>query len=214
MRPALLPCLLYLAVLLLAPAAVLAAPATYTGEAPVNSQSDEERSAALKTALANVVIAQTGDPGILARSDVASAVADAERYVVQYQYQHNAPETGGAPLTLVAQFDSAAVDAMLARLGVGSAASSVAAAPSEATLWIGGIRDADDFLRVMGYLERSNFVRTIQPTRALADGMLVKLSLATGLAGFLDAVAMERVLVQASVAPPLEGADAALVLVH
>ena len=47
--------------LLAAPLCIAAAPATYTGTAPVNSQSDADRAGALKTALANVVIEQTGD---------------------------------------------------------------------------------------------------------------------------------------------------------
>ena len=64
-----------------------AAPTAYTGSAPVNSQNDDERAAALKTALANVVIEQTGDAGILARADVAKAVAQADRYVLQYSYR-------------------------------------------------------------------------------------------------------------------------------
>ena len=95
-----------------------AAPATYTGEAPVNSQGDAERTEALKTALANVVIDVTGDPGVLARSDVASAVGKAERYVLQYRYRQNASGSpDGAKFVLVAEFDSTAVDQMLSRLG-------------------------------------------------------------------------------------------------
>ena len=80
---------LCLVLVLSAPSAYAAAPTTYTGEAPVNSQSDEDRAAALKTALANVVMTRTGDPGVLARADVASAVGQAERYVLQYQYRDN-----------------------------------------------------------------------------------------------------------------------------
>lgn len=198
------------------PALAPAAPSTYTGEAPVTSQSDDERAGALRTALANVVIQQTGDPGILARSEVASAVAQAERYVVQYQYRGN-PPGAEAPLTLVASFDSAAVDAMLGRLGVGaeSVAPGALDTPSEATLWIGDIRNADDFLRVMAYLERSNFVRGVEPLQAAGDGMLVRLALATGLARFGDALALERVLQPATAtAAPADAADAVFSLAH
>jgi hypothetical protein len=199
------------------PALAPAAPSTYTGEAPVTSQSDEERAGALRTALANVVIEQTGDPGILARGEVAGAVAQAERYVVQYQYRSN-PPGAEAPLTLVASFDSAAVDAMLGRLGLGngSAAPGALDTPSEAVLWIGDIRDADDFLRVMSYLQRSNFARAVEPLAAQGDGMLVKVALATGLARFRDALGLERVLAPATSAPPApaDAADAVLALVH
>ena len=198
--------------LLLMAGAVWAAPLTYMGQSPVNSQSDEDRTAALKTALAEVVIRQTGDPGVLARADVASAVAHAERYVLQYQYRDNpAAGEGGARMILVAEFDRGAVDRMLQQLGlIEGEQSAMPAVPSEATVWIGGIRNGEDYVHVMAYLSRSNFVRGVQPIRAQGDGMLVQLSLATGLAGFLGAVELERTFTQGSV--PVEGADAVLIL--
>ena len=52
----------------------------------------------------------------------------------------------------------------------------------------------DDYARVIGYLGKSNLVRGVQPMQARGDGMLLKLSLATDLAHFLDAVGMERTL--------------------
>jgi len=79
-------------ILALAPLTGIAAPSSYTGSAPVNSQSDDERVGALKTALANVVIEQAGDPGVVARPEVAKAVEKAERYMLQYSYRRN---TGG-----------------------------------------------------------------------------------------------------------------------
>ena len=192
--------------------ALASGPATYTGTAPVNSQSDEERAEALKTALANVVVAQTGDNTLLARTDVAKAVGQAERYVLQYQYKSNSGPDA-AKLTLVAQFDSAAVDRMLDRLGLGSGEEQAALAetPSEAVVWIGGIRNAEDYARVIGYLGKNNFVRGAQPTQARGDGILVKLSLATDLAHFLDAIGFERTLV-VDAAAHVEGADATLAL--
>ena len=194
----------------------LAGPATYTGEAPVNSQADEERTEALKTALANVVIDITGDSGVLARSDVAAAVAKAERYVLQYRYRQNTGDSG-ARLVLVAEFDTTAVDQMLRRLGIGNAgtAGEVAAedaTPSEASVWIGGIRSADQYARVIAYLGRNNLVRSAQPLQARGDGMLVKLSLVTDLKRFLDAVTMERTLSVVNASPPVEGVDATLAL--
>ncbi len=188
-------------------------PATYTGTAPVNSQSDDERVQALKTALANVVVAQTGDSSVLARPEVAKAVAQAERYVLQYQYRNNTAD-GVAKMTLVAQFDSAAVDKMLSRLGFGNAGdepTAIAQTPSEAVVWIAGIRNADDYARVIGYLAKNNFVRAAQPTQARGDGILVKLSLATDLAHFLDAVGLERSLMVNPTAH-VDGADAVLAL--
>jgi hypothetical protein len=195
-----------------------AAPPTYTGEAPVNSQSDEERADALKTALANVVIQQTGDPGVLSRSDVASAVGKAERYTLQFRYKQNpaAADGAGPKLILVAEFDSAAVDDMLQRLGLGAPGAvgsvPVDATPSEATVWIGGIRSAEAYAHVMAYLAKSNLVRSVQPREARGDGMLVRLSLATDLRHFLDAVGMERTLSVVNAAPPVDGVDATLSL--
>lgn len=203
-------------ILALAPLAVRAAPPTYTGEAPVNSQSDDERAEALKIALANVVIEQSGDSGALARSDVASAVAKADRYVLQFRYKSNpnAADGAGPRWILVAEFDSTAVDEMLQRLGFGTAAGTapVEATPSEATVWVGGIRSAEDFARVMAYLGKSNLVRSAQPVRARGDGMLVKLSLATDVKHFLDAVALERTLSVVNGSPPVDGVDATLAL--
>lgn len=200
--------------LLLAPLAGQAAPSGYTGEAPVASQSDEDRVEALKAALASVVVERSGDSALPARPDVAKALAQAERYVLQYQYKRGSADDGSARLILVAQFDSVAVDRLLQRSGAGGAETERAAAPdapAEATVWIGGIRNADDYARTIGYLGRSNFVRSAQPLRARADGMLVKLSLATDLAHFLDAVGMERTL-GVDVSAKTDGADAVLAL--
>jgi hypothetical protein len=199
-------------VLALAPLAGLAAPATYSGSAPVNSQSDDERAGALKTALAHVVMEQTGDSSVVARPDVAKAIEKAERYMLQYSYRRNSD--GDAPMTLIAQFDAAAVDQMMQRLGLGPLANVPLApeTPTEATLWIGDIRNADDYAHVIGYLGKNNFVKAAQPMHVTADGILVRVSLSTDLAHFLDAVGMERTL--ASSTTRADGADAALGLAH
>ncbi|MGN6518716.1 MAG: DUF2066 domain-containing protein [Dokdonella sp.] len=198
--------------LALLPAMAIAGPSSYTGTAPVNSQSDEERTGALQTALANVVIEQTGDSGVIARPELAKAIEKAERYVLQYSYRRNS--AGDAPMTLVAQFDAGAVDQMLQKFGLGALAAVPVApeTPTEATVWIGGIRDADDYARVIGYLGHNNFVKALQPTQATSDGILVHLSLSTDVAHFLGAVAMERTLAEGT--SHVDGADAALVLGH
>ena len=199
-------------ILALVPLAGLAAPTTYSGSAPVNTQSDDERAGALKTALANVVIEQSGDSSVIARPDVAKAIEKAERYLLQYSYRRNAG--GDAPMSLVVQFDATAVDQMLQRLGLGPLANVPLApeTPTEATLWIGDIRNADDYAHVIGYLGKNNFVKATQPMQATSDGILVRVSLSTDLAHFLDAVGMERTL--AASTSRADGADAALVLAH
>ncbi|WP_440222149.1 DUF2066 domain-containing protein [Dokdonella sp. MW10] len=195
-----------------------AAPATYTGEAPVTSQSEGERAEALKTALAGVVTRLSGDPGLLARSDVAQAVATAAKDVLQYQYRRDVVNDPGAPpraaLTLVAEFDSAAVDAMMARLGVLGAgpAATIDGTPGESRLWISGIRSAGDYARVVGYLSRHALLRGVQPQEARGDGLLVQVRTSAGLHAFLDLVAGEGVLRVASASPPVDGIDATLML--
>lgn len=202
-----------LVLMLLAPFAAHAAPTGYTGEAPVASQSDEDRTEALKVALANVVVERSGDAALPSRPDVAKALAQAERYVLQYQYKRGGAEDGSSRLILVAQFDSVAVDRLLQRSGAAGEAEKATApeTPTEATVWIGGIRNADDYARAIAYLGRSNFVRNAQPVRARGDGMLMRLSLSTDLAHFLDVVGMERTLGVDATAKT-DGADAVLAL--
>ncbi|MBZ0222769.1 MAG: DUF2066 domain-containing protein [Dokdonella sp.] len=187
-----LPCLVVFAALLAPVRLVHAAPDGYTGIAPVNSQDEAERAAALKTALANVVIEQTADATILSRADVASAVAQASRYVLQYGYERNS--SGAAPLQLVAQFDRGAVDAMLAQLGLRGAAPTANASTSQAKVWIVGVRSAEDWLRVAGLLAHDPLVRDSRPLQADGDRVLMELSLAGGLDGFLDGIAAKGML--------------------
>jgi len=200
---------------------VIAAPATYSGEAPVASQSEAERTEALKTALAEVVIRISGDPGILANGNVAAAVAKADKYVLQYRYQRGTAsadpaDSEAAPpgLVLVAEFDSNAVDRMLADLGVGSTSAAVAidTTPTEQRIWISGIRSATDYARGLGYLSKQSLVRQSWPMEARGDGLLVRLSLGSGLQRWLDMVDQEGVLRVNSSSPPIEGIDATLVL--
>ena len=209
--------LLAVAFALLASPMLRASPPTYTGEAPVDSQSDDDRLEALKIALANVIIDQTGDAGVLSRSDVAAQLARADRYMLQFKYRQNpgAADTGAPRLMLIAEFDATAVDKMLQGLGLqsaGVAGAPIDATPSDVTVWIGGIRSADDYARVIGYLARSNLVKSTQPKQARGDGMLVRLSLSTDLKHFLDAVAIERQLSVVNGSPPVDGIDATLAL--
>lgn len=198
---------------------VIAAPATYSGEAPVASQSEAERAEALKTALAAVVIRLSGDPGILANGNVAAAVAEAEKYVLQYRYQRSMatedPAAVASPaLVLVAEFDSNAVDRMLAGLGLASAnaVDAVDTTPTEQRIWLSGIHSAADYARGLGYLSKQALVRQSWPVEARGDGVLVRLSLSGGLQRWLDIVDGEGVVRVNSSSPPLEGIDATLVL--
>lgn len=200
-------------------AIVAAAPSTYSGEASVNSQSDGERAEALKTALADVVIRLSGDSAALARSDVARAIADASKYVLQYQYRRDLVTDAGAAapqvrLTLVAQFDTVAVDRLLANLGLVGEGSSSAfdTTPSEHQLWISGVHSAVDYARAVGYLARNPLVRDAQATEARADGILIRVTVIGGLERLLDLIGSEGTLRVNSANPPVEGIDATLAL--
>lgn len=203
---------LFVLVALAVPGAIAhAAPATYVGSAPVKSQAEAERGAALKTALANVVIEQTGDAGILARPDVAAAVAQADRYVLQYSY--SASSTAAAPLTLTAQFDSAAVDGMLAQLGLRAATPAASAGtPAQVKVWIGQVRNAEDWLRLSAYLSRSGLVRSARPLQAHGEAVLMQLDLAGDLAHFLAALASGPTLALDERGGAAGDADATLIL--
>jgi hypothetical protein len=206
--------------LALLPASAAAAPTTYSGEAPVASQSEGERGEALKTALADVVMRVSGDSGALARSDVARAVGEAGRYVLQYQYRRDvASDAGGAAqvrLTLVAEFDAVAVDRMLARLGLvgeGSVATAdTGSEPIRLRLWISGIHSARDYARAIGYLTRHSLVRDARSSEARADGVLVEVTSIAGQARLLDTLGGEGTLSVTRADPPVEGIDATLAL--
>lgn len=208
-----LPVLLLGSILMAANA--IAAPSTYTGEAPVADQSEVARAGALKTALAEVVIRLSGDPGVLARNEVANAVAGADKLVLQYRYRRDnvTDEASGTPvskLVLVAEFDSTAVDRMLASFGLAGAGSSVAidTTPVEKRIWLSGIQSAADYARARGYLNRQSLVRQSWPIEARADGILMRVVLAGDFNRWLDLIAADNVLQVNSASPPVQGIDA------
>ena len=92
-----------------------AAAGIYTGTAPVASQSDQDRAAALRIALGQAVTqAAKGDANVLKRPEVARALTHAERYARSYSYQQNTdPAKTPAKFLLVAQFDGAQIDALV-----------------------------------------------------------------------------------------------------
>lgn len=93
----------------------------YTGEVPVVDQSDEQRSIALRNALAQVVVKLTGDRDAASNEAVAKLVESAERYVQQYTYRQEVATVDGQTLlrlSLVASFDRAALDRVLRDRGL------------------------------------------------------------------------------------------------
>lgn len=198
---------------------LMAAPATYSGESPVANQTEAARSGALKTALADVVIRLSGDAGILARDDVAKAVAAADKYVLQYRYRNETvtdDSTGGAgqQLVLVAEFDSNAVDRMLAGLGLAGAGSAVAidTTPVQKRVWLSGIHSAADYARSFGYLSKQAMVRQSWPIEARGDGVLIRVELAGDFNRWLGQVNQDGIFQVNSASPPVQDIDATLSL--
>jgi hypothetical protein len=186
----------------------------YSGEAPVNSQAEGERNEALKTAFAQVVTKVSGDNSILARPEVAKAVAAPARYVQQYEYRQDVASDNGQPqvhLTLVAQFDRDAVDQL-----IGGAAKSGADATAAADtrvqsyrVWVSGISSADDYARLIGTLSHNELVRAVQSEQARGDGVELRIDTVGPLQRVLDSLGAGPIHVS-NAKPPVEGVDALL----
>ena len=191
----------------------------YTGQVPVNSQADTDRAEALKSALAQVLVKLAGgDNAVLARPDVAKAVADAAHYVQQYQYSRDVVSDAGRPLvhlTLIAQFDRNAVDKLLADQGLAAAGGAQAAQaaadvqPQSFTLWVGGLHSAQDYARAVGALSRNDLVRSVQAEQARGDGVEVRVEVTGPLQRLLDSLGSGPLRV-VNAKPPVDGVDALL----
>ena len=193
----------------------------YTGQVPVASQSEGERAEALKSALGEVVVRVSGDKGVLARPEVAKAIADAERYVQQFSYQQDIVTEAGQTqvrLTLVAHFDRDAVDRLLRNAGSPKESpptpegqtAVVDATPGSYRVWIAGVRSPQDYARLIGALSGNEFVREVQVELARGDGVQVRLTSAASLSRLLDNLSAGAVIRVANAKPPVDGLDALL----
>jgi hypothetical protein len=191
----------------------------YAGQVPVGSQADEERAGALRAAFAQVVVKVSGDAAIVSKPDVAKAIANADKYVQQYQYAQDVVNENGQPqvhLSLIAQFDRDAVDRLLAEIsGAGRAAAADAgqAAPEQQSgtyrVWVSGIASAEDYARLIGALSHNELIRNVQAEQARADGVQLKLEAASSLSRLLASLGNGPVHVL-NAKPPVEGIDALL----
>jgi len=190
----------------------------YAGQVPVASQADEERVGALRAALAQVVVKVSGDSAIVARPEVAKAIASADKYVQQYQYTQDVVTDNGQPqvrLNLVAQFDRDAIDRLLAEQGAARAAGGDAAAvPAEQQsgtyhVWVSGIASAQDYARLIGSLTRNELIRNVQTELARGDGVQLRLDAGSSLPRLLDSLGTGPVRVL-NAKPPVDGVDALL----
>jgi len=209
---------LLLCLLLLAPLAL--ADGLYTGQVPIASQSEADTATALAAALGQVLVKLTGDNAVLNRPGVAKAVAQPNRYVQQYRYaQDVVADSGQMRLSLIAQFDRAAVDKLLADLGLarGAGSADTTAAPAAVAdtspqtfrVWISGVNSATDYARAVGTLTRSDSVRSVQVEQARNDGMQLRLEINGPLQHLLDSLGNGPLRVL-NAAPPVEGVDALL----
>lgn len=92
----------------------------YEAAVPVESQDAEARDAAIRAGFEAVLVKLTGSLRVLENPDIADAVADAARHVVQFYFRRADPEPESdapPPMLLHASFRPASVDALLRRAG-------------------------------------------------------------------------------------------------
>ncbi|NNG13332.1 MAG: DUF2066 domain-containing protein [Halobacteria archaeon] len=89
----------------------------FESEVAVTSQQADERTAAMKRALAEVLVRVTGQRELLGQEPAKSMLADPARYVQQYRY-YTVPDTRPAQLKMRVRFDGNAVRTALRQQGV------------------------------------------------------------------------------------------------
>ena len=212
--------ILFLSSLMWAP--LVLAESLYSGQVPVASQSEADTAAGLSAALGQVLVKLTGDNAILSRPGVAKVIAQPNRYVQQYQFAQDVATDSGQPqvrLSLVAQFDHAAIDRLLADLGLtrsGAAAETpdapaavVDTRPQTFRVWVSGVNSANDYARAVGAFARNELVRSVQVESARNDGVELRVEVNGPLQRLLDSLGSGPVHVL-NAAPPVEGVDALL----
>ena len=93
----------------------------YEGSVPVNSQSPAERAKALPRALAQVIGKVSGQRSAAASAAVRGVLGQAGQIVQDTRYSTDSETIGGAPIyrqKMIARFDRAAVDALVAGAGL------------------------------------------------------------------------------------------------
>ena len=184
----------------------------YSVTVPVAGTSDDQRNAAITSALGQVL--QQVAPGFTANPDV---LAQASGYVRDFRYQRAASGNG---LQLQVDFDPGAIGRLVAANQGGSIGAG-AATPAEGStvanvaqggsgnLWVDGIADSRVFASVLSTLRADTALHDVVPVAAEGDGVLLHLSfdqpLATVLAGLTGPGGHLTVAAQ-----PHQGADASL----
>lgn len=92
----------------------------YEGEASVSDQSEAQRTAALPSALAQVLVKLTGEASAATDPAFAGALAGAAQMMQQYRYRQDVVTANGVPqlkLTLIARFNGKTVEGLVTRAG-------------------------------------------------------------------------------------------------
>lgn len=197
-----------LLLLVLATGSPAHAASTYTGDAPVLNQGDEERTKGLQVALAQVVVQLTGDAAAPAQTEVARAIARASQKPLQFQYR---TDSDGST-RLVAQFDADTVNNLLRANGLtppDGGGETLGWTPSSATVLIEGVRTATDYARLIRFLSTLELVRSVAPEQAEGETVRMHLELAADLPRFLDAIGSSSLLRVVN-ATASDGVDATL----
>ena len=101
--------------------AALAESNFFAAQVPVTSQSPDDRSVALKAALAEVLVKVSGSLEMPTHSAGAEAIANATKYVQQFRYIQPSPaqRSTGTELLLSAEFDAGLIKNIIKRGGMG-----------------------------------------------------------------------------------------------
>ncbi|TAN05320.1 MAG: DUF2066 domain-containing protein [Rhodanobacteraceae bacterium] len=198
------------------------APASpYSATVPVAGTSDAQRSAAIATALTQVL--RQVSPGFAASPDMLS---NASGYVRNFHYSR-APSGSGLQLTV--DFDPGAVGRLVAQGGstpsaAGGAATTAgataaspgtagstagAAASGTATVWVGGIDSTHAYASLLSMLRGDSQLQNVIPIGADHDGLLLQVGYSAPLATVLAALETPNGHLSQAVQPHA-GADASL----
>ncbi|MEO6076936.1 MAG: DUF2066 domain-containing protein [Dokdonella sp.] len=169
------------------------AASTYTGDAPVLNQGEEERAKGLQVALAQVVVQLTGDAAAPTQPKVDRAISRVSQKPLQFQYR---TDSDGST-RLVAQFDANSVNHLLRENGLtppDGGGETLDWTPSSATVLVEGVRSATDYARLIRFLTTLELVRSVAPERAEGETVRMHLELAADLPRFLDAIGNSSLL--------------------
>lgn len=171
-----------------APAPIAPAGNPYSVVVPVAGTNDDQRNAAIASALVQVL--QQASPGFTADADT---LAHASSYVRDFRYRRAGSGTGlqlqvdfdpGAVGRLVAAGQNAVATAGPAAPAVGGSAAAAAQSGS-GTLWVGGLTDSRAFAGALAALRGDAQLHDVIPMSAQGDGVLLSLKFDQSLAAVM-----------------------------